>query len=79
MSAAKASGVTTMELEQFFISNRSTMESQFVDVFPADEKEKNFLKFLENMKQKKAKYPLMIVNTDPAAKSGTHWRSRNWR
>ena len=25
------------------------------------------------MKQKKAKYPFMIANTDPAAKSGTHW------
>ena len=51
------------------------MESQFVGVFPADEKEKNFVKFSENMKQKKAKYPFMIANTDPAAKSGTHWWS----
>ena len=75
MSAVKGFGVTTLELERFFISNGSTMESQFVGVFPADEKEKNFLKFSENMKQKKAKYPFMIPNTDPAAKSGTHWWS----
>ena len=75
MSAVKGFGVTTLELEHFFISNGSTMESQFVGVFPADEKEKNFLKFSENMKQKKAKYPFMIANTDPAAKSGTHWWS----
>ena len=75
MSAVKGFGVTTLELEHFFISNGSTMESQFVGVFPADEKEKNFLKFSENMKQKKANYPFMIANTDPAAKSGTHWWS----
>ena len=75
MSAVKGFAVTTLELEHFFISNGSTMESQFVGVFPADEKEKNFLKFSENMKQKKAKYPFMIASTDPAAKSGTHWWS----
>ena len=75
MSAVKGFGVTTLELERFFISKGSTMESQFVGVFPADEKEKNFLKFSENMKQKKAKYPFMIPKTDPAAKSGTHWWS----
>ena len=51
------------------------MESQFLGVFPVEEKEKNFLKFLENMKQKKATYPFMIANTESAAKSGTHWRS----
>ena len=51
------------------------MESQIVDVFKVDEKEKNFLKFSETIKQKKAKYPLMIANTDPAAKSSTHWWS----
>ena len=62
MSAVKGFGVTMLELERFFISNGSTMESQFLGVFPADEK------FSENMKQKKAKYPFMIANTDPAAK-----------
>ena len=75
MSAVKGFGVTTLELERFFISYGSTMESQFVGVFPADKKEKNFLKFLQNMKQKKAKYPFLIANTVPAAKSGTHWWS----
>ena len=75
MSTVKGFGVTTLELEHFFISNGSTMESQFVGVFLADEKDKNFLKFSENMKQKKAKYPFMIANTDPAAKSDTHWWS----
>ena len=48
MSAVKGFGVTMLELERFFISNGSTMESQFLGVFPADEK------FSENMKQKKA-------------------------
>ena len=75
MSAVKGFGVSTMELERFFISNGSTMELQFAGVFPADGKEKNFLKFLENMKQKKEKYPFMIANTDPAVKSGTNWWS----
>ena len=70
MPAVKGFGVTTLET-----ANGSTMESQFVGVFPAKEKEKNFLKFSENMKQKKAKYPFLIANTDPAAKSGTHWWS----
>ena len=72
MSTVKGFGVTTSKVERFFTSNDSTMESQIVGVFPADEKEKNFLKFSENIKQKKAKNLFMIANTDRAAKSGTH-------
>ena len=73
MSTVKGFGVTTIERESFFSSNGSTLESQFVGVFPADEEEKNVLKFSENIKQKKAKYPFIIAGTSPASKSGTHW------
>ena len=57
MSTVKGFGVTTNEVERSFTSNGSTMESQFIGVFPAVEKEKNFLKFLENIKQKKQSIP----------------------
>ena len=58
MFAVKGFGVTTMELERFFISNGSTMESQFIGIFPAGKNEKNFLMFSEKHETKKSKVSL---------------------
>ena len=67
---ANGFGVTTDELERFFRGNGETMKSQFVGVFPADQKEENVI---EGAKGKK--YLFIIANTDSSAKSGEHWWS----
>ena len=51
--SVKGFGVTTSELERFLTSNGKTMKSQFVEDFPADKKGENFIKFSNDLKEKK--------------------------
>ena len=74
MSTVKGFGVTTNELEQFFNSSGDNISENFIGVFPADQKNE-FFDVKENLKQKRAKYPFMVANTDPARKPGVHWWS----
>ena len=67
-------GVSTQNLEDFFMNSGEVLWDNFVGVFPLDEKHE-FLecKLKENFKSKKARYPFTIANTDPERKPGTHW------
>ena len=64
--------VSNLELERFLKNNGENLSNNFVGFFPADEKKELINEIQYN---DKAKYPIMVANTDLHKKLGVHWRS----
>ena len=68
-------GKTNIETEEFF--NNETNDDflkKFIRVYSSGSITK-YINFNDIIKEKKAKYPFAIFNTDRQYKSGTHWWS----
>ena len=65
-------GIDRVQIENFIKKSGDNISENFVGVFPADETNR-FNDLSTGIKNKGAKYPFMIVHTDPADKDGWYW------
>ena len=65
-------GIDNVQIENFIKKSGDNISENFVGVFPADETNR-FNDLSTGIKNKGAKYPFMIVHTDPADKDGWYW------
>ena len=65
-------GIDNVQIENFIKKSGDNISENFAGVFPADETNR-FNHLRTGIKNKGAKYPFMIVNTDPADKDGWYW------
>ena len=68
------SGIPNFTIEKIINEIDDDLKTNFVGVFPSNHIFR-FLRFADIVKEKKALYPFMIMNTDRAGKKGTHWWS----
>ena len=68
------SGILNFTIEQVISEINDDLKTNFVGVFPSNHTFR-FLNFADLVKEKKAPYPFMIMNTDRTSKKGTHWWS----
>ena len=67
-------GIDNVKIENFMNKSGDNVSKNILRMFPADEK--NRLNNINiKIKNKGAKYPFMIANTDTDDKSGWHWWS----
>ena len=67
-------GISNFTIEKVVNEIDDDLKANFVGVFPSNHIFK-FLRFADLVREKKAPYPFMIMNTDRSGKKGTHW----WR
>ena len=65
------SGISNFTIEKVINEINDDLKTNFVGVFPSNHTFR-FLKFADLVREKKAPYPFMIMNTDRAGKKGTH-------
>ena len=68
------SGISNFTIKKIIIEIDGDLKQHFVGVFPSNETFK-FFKFKHLIREKKAPYPFMIMNTDRWNKEGKHWWS----
>ena len=68
------SRISNFTIEKIINEIDDDLKTNFVGVFPSNHTF-HFLRFANLVKEKKAPYPFMIMNTDRAGKTGTHWWS----
>ena len=68
------SGISNQTIKKIINEIDGDLKQNFVGVFPSNETFR-FFKFKHIIRQKKAPYPFMIINTDRANKEGEHWWS----
>ena len=68
------SGISNQTIKKIINEIDGDLKQNFVDVFPSNETFR-FFKFKHIIREKKAPYPFMIMNTDRANKEGEHWWS----
>ena len=66
------SRISNFTIEKIINEIDDDLKTNFVGVFPSSHTF-HFLRFANLVKEKKAPYPFMIMNTDRAGKTGTHW------
>ena len=67
-------GISNVNINKIINEIDGDLKTNFVGVFPSD-KTFRFFKHMHMIKEKKASYPFMIMNTDRANKEGKHWWS----
>ena len=65
------SGISNFTIKKIINEIDGDLKRNFVGVFPSNE----FFKFKHLIREKKAPYPFMIMNTDRSNKEGEHWWS----
>ena len=68
------SGISNFTIKKIINEIDGDLKQNFVGVFPSNETFK-FFKFKHLIREKKAPYPFMIMNTDRLNKEGEHWWS----
>ena len=68
------SGISNQTIKKIINEIDGDLKQNFVGVFPSN-KTFRFFKFKHIIREKKAPYPFMIMNTDRANKEGEHWWS----
>ena len=68
------SGISNFTIKKIIDEIDGDLKQNFVGVFPSNETFK-FFKFKHLVREKKAPYPFMIMNTDRSNKEGKHWWS----
>ena len=68
------SGISNQTIKKFINEIDGDLKQNFVGVFPYNEAFR-FFKFQHIIREKKAPYQFMIMNTDRANKEGEHWWS----
>ena len=68
------SGISNQTIKEIINEIDGDLKQNFVGVFPSDETFR-FFKFKHLIREKKAPYPFMIMNTDRSNKEGEHWWS----
>ena len=68
------SGISNFAVKKIINEIDGDLKQNFVGVFPSNETIK-FFKFKHLIREKKAPYPFMIMNTDRSNKEGEHWWS----
>ena len=72
---ASGNGVTNIEIEKFFDDETNEdLKRNFICVYSSDSITK-YINFYDIIKEKRAKYLFVILNTNRENKPGTHW----WR
>ena len=72
---ASGNGITKIEIEKFFDDETNEdLKRNFMGVYSSDSTTK-YINFYDIIKEKRAKYPFAIFNTDRENKPGTHWWS----
>ena len=72
---ASGNRITNIEVEKFFDDETNEdLKRNFMDVYSSDSITK-YINFFNITKEKRAKYPFAIFNTDRENKPGTHWWS----
>ena len=65
------SGISNFTIKKIINEIDGDLKRNFIGVFPSNE----FFKFKHLIREKKAPYPFMIMNTDRSNKEGEHWWS----
>ena len=68
------SGISNQTIKKIINEIDGYLKQNFVSVFPSNETFR-FFKFKHLIREKKAPYPFMLMNTDRANKEGEHWWS----
>ena len=68
------SGISNFTIKKVIDKIDGDLKQNFIGVFPSSETFK-FFKFKHLVREKKAPYPFMIMNTDRSNKEGEHWWS----
>ena len=68
------SGISNFTIKKIINEIDGDLKQNFVGVFPSNETFK-FFKFKHLIRERKAPYPFMIMNTDRSNKEGEHWWS----
>ena len=68
------SGISNFTIKKIISEIDGDLKENFVGVFPSNDTFK-FFKFKHLIREKKAPYPFMIMNTDRLNKEGEHWWS----
>ena len=68
------SGISNFTIKKIINEIDVDLKQNFVGVFPSNDTFK-FFKFKHLIREKKAPYPFMIMNTDRSNKEGEHWWS----
>ena len=68
------SGISNFAIKKIINEIDGDLKQNFVGVSPSNETFK-FFKFEHLIREKKAPYPFMIMNTDRSNKDGEHWCS----
>ena len=68
------SGIINLTITKIINEIDGDLKQNFVGVFPSNETFR-FFKFKHLIKEKKAPYPFMIMNTDKSNEEGEHWWS----
>ena len=72
---ASANGITNIDIEILFENETNDdLKRKFVGVYSSD-LITNYINFYDIIKERRAKYPFAIFNTDRKNKPGTHWWS----
>ena len=72
---SSGNGITNIEIEEFFDNETNDdFLKKIMGVYSSDSITK-YINFYDIIKQKKAKYPFAIFNSDRENKPGTHWWS----
>ena len=70
---ASGNGVTNIEIEKFFDDETNEdLKINFICVYSSDSITK-YINFYDIIKEKRAKYLFVILNTNRENKPGTHW------
>ena len=67
-------GISNFTIEKVVNEIDDNLKANFIGVFPSNHTFK-FLNFADLVREKKAPYPFMIMNTDRSDQEGTHWWS----
>ena len=70
---ASGNGISNVDIENFF-ENENDLKKNFMGVYSSNSITK-YIYFYEIIKEKNAKCPFAIFNTDRENKPGTHWWS----
>ena len=68
-------GITNIEIEEFFDNETNDDFKKKIMVVYSSDSITKYITFYDIIKQKKAKYPFAIFNSDRENKPGTHWWS----
>ena len=72
---SSGNGITNIEIEEFFDNETNDDFKKKIMVVYSSDSITKYINFYDIIKQKKAKYPFAIFNSDRENKPGTHWWS----